>query len=129
LDFLTSLGLEAERQIYCHLDRAIGDLSVHKKLAYAGAYLEYDTIARPKYHTNEVEIPLILEILNSGFADRMLMSLDVTGARLKGYGGVPGLDYILKEFIPELQSVGVDEKTINTIFIYNPAKVFSLCTK
>ena len=125
LAFLKSLGLEAERQIYCHLDRAVSDLSVHKKLAYAGAYLEYDTIARPKYHTNEVEIPLILEMLNSGFADRMLMSLDVTGARLKGYGGVPGLDYILKEFIPELQSVGVDEKKINTIFIYNPAKVFS----
>lgn len=125
-DFLAGLGLGAERQIYCHFDRAVSDLSVHKEIAGAGAFLEYDTIARPKYHTNEVEIPIILEMLNSGFSSRMLMSLDVTGARLKGYGGVPGLDYILRDFIPELNDVGVDEKTIHTIFVDNPAEVFSV---
>ena len=126
LDFMTGLGVAPSKQIFCHLDRAIGDVSVHKKVAGAGAFIEYDTIARPKYHDNETEIELILMMLDAGFEDYMLMAMDTTRARMSGYGGKPGLDYILREFIPELAKRGVDKKTIGKVFIDNPVMAYSV---
>jgi len=125
MEFFGSLGVEPDRQIYCHMDRAINDISVHKEIAKAGAYVEYDTIARPKYHSDEIEKAMIFDMLESGFEGSLLMSLDMTRARLKGYGGAPGLDYILKSYIPELKKAGVDGKLLDKIFIGNPAEAFA----
>jgi phosphotriesterase-related protein len=123
---LTDLGVRPERQIYCHLDRAAPDIAVHRELAAAGAYIEYDTIARPKYHTDADEARLVLGMIEAGYAGRLLMSLDVTRERLAGYGGTPGLDRLLKEFIPLLGTYGVTEEILNIIFIKNPADVYSI---
>ena len=125
LDFFAGAGVSADRQIYCHIDRAIEDLSIHKEIARAGAYIEYDTIARPKYHGNDVENKIILEMLDAGHEDVLLFSLDMTRERLKGYGGTPGLDYILREYIPELKALGVGDTTMHKIFIANPAAVYT----
>ncbi|MDR2163615.1 MAG: hypothetical protein LBO70_06730 [Clostridiales Family XIII bacterium] len=127
--FLDARGVRPERTIYCHLDRAAGDISLHKELARGGAYLEYDTVARPKYHTQEDEVRVIMEMLEAGFADRILMSLDVTRMRLRGYGGAPGLEYMKTDFIPFLQSSGADAAHIQKIFVENPARALARIVK
>ena len=53
------------------------------------------------------------------------MSLDTTRARLKSYGGTPGLSYILEEFIPLLIKRGLTEEHIRSFFVENPARVFA----
>ena len=126
LRFLTDLGIAPEKQIYCHLDRAIPDIDIHKELIREGAYLEYDTIVRPKYRSHESEVELILEMLDMGLEDRVLISLDTTRTRLRGYGGVPGLDYLIKKFIPELKERGVSGDVIDKIFIKNPAALYAV---
>ena len=127
LAYLKSLDLPAERMIFCHLDRACGDLSVHKKIAEQGAYLEYDTIGRSKYHSDERETEIFREMLDAGFEDRILFSLDTTRERLKAYTpeGI-GLDYILKSFIPRLLEAGVTETQIRKISRENCRRAFSL---
>ena len=126
LGFLAGLGVPAEKQAYCHLDRAAGDIAAHKAVADAGAYLEYDTVARPKYRSEDAEIELILHMVEEGLAGRMLMSLDTTRERLAGYGGAPGLDYMLKGFIPALLERGMDEGAVKAIFVDNPAAVYAI---
>jgi len=123
--FFSKQGLPADRLIFCHLDRAIADINIHKEICGQGIYLEYDTIARPKYHDDEKEISIILEMVKSGYEKQLLLSLDTTRSRLRSYGGEPGLAHILEEFIPLLLKHGLTEEHIRSFFIENPARVFA----
>ena len=123
--FLARLGLPGDRIIFCHLDRAVADINVHKEICEQGIYLEYDTIGRPKYHDDEKETAIILELLKAGYEKQLLMSLDTTRSRLASYGGAPGLGYILNVFIPMLLQKGITETQIKGFFVENPARVFA----
>lgn len=112
VDFFMKRGVAPARLIICHLDRARYDIGYHKEAAKAGVYLEYDTINRLKYLSNRREIELIVQMLEAGFEDRLLLSLDTTNERLRAYGADMGLDYILKEFAPMLKAAGADRNQI-----------------
>jgi len=124
-DFLVKLGLSGARVIFCHLDRAVADVDVHKEICEQGIYLEYDTIGRPKYHDDEKEAAIILELLKAGYEKQLLMSLDTTRSRLVNYGGAPGLAHILNVFIPLLLQKGITETQIRSFFTDNPACIFA----
>lgn len=120
--FFEERNIAPERLILCHLDRAKYDFDYHKEVAETGAFLEDDTINRLKYHDNKTEAELILYMLEQGFKDRLLMSLDTTNQRLRHYGADMGLDYILNDFAPYLKSLGVREEDISDIMIKNPSR-------
>ncbi|MDR1128878.1 MAG: hypothetical protein LBL20_06160 [Treponema sp.] len=124
-DFLLKEGLAPARLIFCHLDRAVEDLGVHRELCRRGAYLEYDTIGRPKYYSDKREAEIVLELTEAGFSEQILMALDTTRARLGAYGGSPGLCHILESFIPLLKSRGLTEEHIQMFFVKNPAGAFA----
>jgi phosphotriesterase-related protein len=124
-NLLERWGVDAETMIFCHMDRMIPDLKIHRELCARGVHLEYDTIARPRYHSDDHEADITMEMIESGCEGRLLMGLDVTRERMRSYGGVPGLDHILRGFIPLLLSKGVSEDTVRAIFVDNPASVFS----
>jgi len=124
-DFLAKLRLPPDRIIFCHLDRAVADIRVHREICEQGIYLEYDTIGRPKYHDDEKEAGIILELVEAGYEKQLLMSMDTTRSRLVSYGGVPGLAYILNVFIPLLLNKGLTETQIKSFFVENPARVFA----
>lgn len=117
-------GLDPARIAVCHVDRQAADYAVHEAVARTGAYLEYDTIARFKYHDDLSEIALIRHMLSLGYGDRLLISLDTTAARLRRFGGAPGMDYILREFLPMLARSGVSEAEINGMTRANPRRLF-----
>jgi phosphotriesterase-related protein len=124
-EFLFRLGAVPNRLIFCHLDRAAGDIAVHREICARGITLEYDTVGRPKYHDDEREAAIITEILEAGYERQILISLDTTRARLKSYGGSPGLAYIRECFIPLLRRRGVSEARIEAFFHENPARIFA----
>jgi phosphotriesterase-related protein len=123
--YLFKQGLTPNRLIFCHLDRAVADTAVHRELCARGITLEYDTIGRPKYHDDEREAAIITEMLEAGYEKQILLSLDTTRARLRSYGGSPGLSYILESFIPMLRRRGVSETQIEAFFRENPARIFA----
>ncbi len=125
LQFLLDNGVKAEQLIFCHMDRACKDLGLHKALASAGVFLEYDTIAREKYHSDEQEINLFLAMIDAGFEDSLLFSLDTTRERLRAYSGKVGLDYILQSFILKMKNSGITQEQIDKISRKNPAVAFA----
>ena len=124
-EFFINRKIMPESLIFCHLDRAKYDIGYHRELAGTGVYLEYDTIARFKYHSNEMEIRLIHEMINSGFEDRILLGLDTTRERLTSYGSCIGLDYIKKSFIPLMQQLCISGSAIDKMTIENPKKALA----
>ena len=117
-------GLDPAHIAVCHVDRQATDFTVHEAVAHTNAYLEYDTIARFKYHDDLSEIALIRHMLSLGYEKRLLISLDTTASRLRRYGGFPGIDYILRTFIPMLIQAGVSETEIYSITHLNPERLF-----
>jgi phosphotriesterase-related protein len=124
--FLTSLRVPASNIILCHLDRAFYDPAFHIEIVRAGVYLEYDTIGRFKYHSDEKEIELLMGLIDSGYASQILLGLDTTNQRLSSYGGAIGLDYILNEFIDKMLKAGISSHSINSFTLDNPVKALSI---
>ena len=123
--FLMNRGVPPAKVMFCHLDRAVPELEVHKRLLDLGFFLEFDTIGRFKYHSDESETELFLYHIRSGYAGQLLFSLDTTRARLRAYTpGAVGLDYILRRFIPKLLAAGVSTSDIGRMSHNNVVKFF-----
>lgn len=118
--YLAERSISPERLIFCHLDRARYDFQYHKELAQAGVYLEYDTIHREKYHSDEHEAMLIEAMVNEGYASKLLLGLDTTNQRLKNYGAPFGLDDILTRFSAMLAE-RIGQQAVELMMISNPA--------
>lgn len=124
--FLKDLGLSPSKMIFCHMDRAIADLSIHEQLLREGVYLEYDTIGRFKYHSDLYEINIFKTMIAAGYEQQLLFSLDTTRARLKSYdASAIGLDYLLTVFVPLMKSEGITSQQIQEISHNNFIRVFT----
>jgi len=129
-DFLRDAGVSPSRMVFCHLDRAIPDFEIHKEIAFNGSFLEYDTIGRFKYHSDAQEIERIAALVDAGFEDRLMLSLDTTAARLKAYTpGAVGLDYILTVFADELSHAGINRALLRKTQHDNCLRAFNACTE
>jgi len=128
-EFLCRQGISPERLIFCHLDRACPDPGIHRELAGAGCYLEYDTIGRFKYHSDEEELTYFQLLKKERLLGQLLFSLDTTRLRLKAYSGpgAVGLDYILRCFVPLMRRHGFADSEIRQIAVLNPQS--ALCRK
>lgn len=125
VELLLQEGVCPEQMIICHLDRACKDVEIHKELAKSGTYIEYDTIARWKYHSDERELEIFKEMIEAGYEDQLLFSLDTTRKRLKAYGGEISLNYILDTFLDMMKEAGVTQEVIDKISKVNPAKALA----
>jgi len=124
LEFLLSEGMDPKRLIFCHMDRSIRKQEYYTSIMSQGVTLEFDTIGRFKYHSDEEETVLIKQLLEAGY-DRILCSLDTTRQRMKTYTKEAiGLDYLLKTFVPQLKNAGVSEKQLEKILTINSKNVF-----
>lgn len=113
LDFLTAAGMDAQRLIFCHLDRACSERSVLLELLKNGVFLEFDTIGRFKYHDDETEAGIFRDLTEAGYENQLLFSLDTTRARLKSYTeNAVGLDYLILTFLDKLRQFGITEAQI-----------------
>lgn len=116
LTFFQKTDCVPEKLIFCHMDRACPDLSIHKKVCAQGVFLEYDTIGRFKYHDDHTECGILKELIEAGYGNQLLFSLDTTRARLKAYDSKAiGLDYILSSFQQQMKNHGISEQQIYKI--------------
>lgn len=125
-EYLTGLGVDPWKLMFCHMDRACKDLQMHKDILKNGSYLEFDTIGRFKYHSDEHEIAIFKELIEAGYVRQLLYSLDTTRERLKAYHeAAVGLDYILTTFNQALRSSGISEDMIRLFSVVNPAHILT----
>ncbi len=130
VEFFAKKGIAANRLMLCHIDRARYDFGYNKECAQTGAFMEYDTINRLKYHDDVKEAELIEFMLCAGFASQLLLGLDTTNARLRSYGAADmGLDFILKAFVPFMEERGVTKETLHEMLVENPKRALVLLNK
>lgn len=136
VDVCEDEGLPAEQVIICHMDQSKyvdGDMGNQKELAERGAYVEFDLFDHNRYMHDQQDaqpadtdrVDFVIEMVEAGHADRLLLSHDVfMKHKLTKYGG-NGYAHILEEIVPMLTDRGVSEETIDRILVENPREVLT----
>ena len=122
LDILEQEGADLRKVGIAHLDQNL-DFGYLESIADRGASVMFDGPSKIKYATDEQRILMLNRLLDTGHAERIMISGDM-GRRsyLKGYGGGPGFEYIIKKFIPRLKTYGWDDNLVKQVFVTNPSQ-------
>jgi predicted metal-dependent phosphotriesterase family hydrolase len=122
LTILEEEGVDLTKVAVGHSDRN-ADPYYHLGLAKRGAYVQFDGTSKIKYYPDSVRVELIKNMIEHGYVEQLLISADMgRKSYLHAYGGGPGFEYILRNFIPRLLNEGISQNDIETIFIKNPAR-------
>ena len=123
LDLLEKEEFPARRFIWVHT-QAEPDPALHLAMARRGAWLEFDNIGAME---DSAMIALILRVLEAGFGDQLLLSMD-RGWYSPGQpgGGVPKpFTYLPEVFLPALAAAGCDAATLQRLTVENPFRAFA----
>jgi phosphotriesterase-related protein len=118
-------GVDLAKVVLSHTDK-VGDTAYHRDLVDAGVMLELDQGLRHPIDPANPTVRVAIALAEAGRADRVMLGTD--GARRSmwtGYGGSPGLAALVAELLPMLRRLGLDDTTIATIMIDNPATFFA----
>lgn len=123
LEILTSAGLPAERVAVGQLD-LVDDAGAHRKIAEMGAYVSFGSLGLAGQDAAALgaRVRHVLELLEAGHGDRVLLSTGISRmTQIKRYGG-SGYGYLMDVFVPALRAAGVDEAALRTILHDNPLR-------
>lgn len=107
LDLLEAGGVDPSRVVLAHADRN-PDAGLHVELAARGAILGYDGMARSRVRTDAELLDLTAEVISAGAT--VILGGDVARrTRYVSYGGMPGLAYLGRRYLPRLANrIGAD---------------------
>ncbi|WP_255278867.1 hypothetical protein [Actinomadura madurae] len=123
LEILTGAGLAPERVAVGQQDR-VDDPGQHRKIAETGGYVSFGTLGLAGDGRASVgaRVRCVLDLLEAGHADRVLLSTGVSRmAQVTRYGG-SGYGYLFDAFLPALRAAGADDATLRTILRDNPLR-------
>lgn len=124
LDLLAAEGVASSRVVLAHADRD-PDPELHLELIARGAYLGYDGMARPKGDSEAVLLKLTEDVVAGGGAHRLLLGADVArSSRYLAYGGMPGLEYLGRRYVPRLRR-RLGDAAMERILVTNPATLLA----
>jgi phosphotriesterase-related protein len=119
---LSALGVPSDRVVLAHADRN-PDPGLHAELCAAGAYLGYDGMARHREWPDSTVLDCLLRTAERGGGNRLLLGGDVARrSRYRAYGGMPGLDYLPRRFVPRVEEAG-GASLIQRVLVDNPARL------
>ena len=128
LILLKSLGVDPAYIIIGHLDLADDEDQIFKVLDH-GAYVEFDTIGKIKFLSDQKRIAYIRNCCDRGYGKQLLLSMDITRrSHLKANGGI-GYAYLVDSFLPRLRQAGVSEPAIMNMLDLNPKNIFKEALK
>lgn len=135
LDILARAGCDTSRCIMGHLDRTLFNNDDLRELAGTGCYLEFDLFGQESSYyahapidmpNDAMRINLIMDLIDAGYADHILVSQDICQkSNLTRYGG-HGYAHILENVVPMMLRKGMTEADIEKILIQNPARILTL---
>ncbi|MGC5075495.1 phosphotriesterase family protein [Agrococcus sp. DT81.2] len=133
-------GLPLDRVLFGHVDDGVNfDKTRDTWIAEQGGRIGFDTFgyetelpdppfwARPRQDRLDHFLRFIGHTAERGFLGQALASADANCSPL-GWPGVKGhtVNYLFHQLLPDLRAAGVEEATIEQIFVTNPAEFLTL---
>jgi phosphotriesterase-related protein len=133
LEILDQAGADLTRVVVSHLDELL-DRDYHHRVLSLGAFVEFDTFGSEFYFDDDgsyepsdrERLEALCRLLDEGWERQLLVSQDVcTKLHLRKYGGF-GYGHVLRTIVPRLRSKRIDEATVHTLLVENPARVLAV---
>lgn len=122
---LEGLGVDLTKVVISHTDRN-PDRGYHREALATGAMLEYDSAFRWGAGKRNPTLELILNAAEDGLLGGIVLGMDAARSSYwSGYGGAPGLDFLLTRFTDELRAGGFDDGHLRQVFVENPARCYT----
>ena len=125
LDILEEEGADLTKVAVGHCD-SWPMIDYWKGVAERGAYVQLDNIGIQMGRHEERLASLTGEMIDRGYAERILLSHDVGMAPELAYYGGRGFTYLTQNFLPRLRDLGVDDEALRTITVDNPKRLLAL---
>jgi len=117
LDILEDAGVNPNRVVIGHLGNLVdANVYVHKTICRRGAFVAFD---RQGGNGDAQQVPLVMALLEAGFADRLMFSSDAS----RGYSKT------LTVFLPKLKAAGVTDDVLHRIMVDNPRRFLAFVPK
>src|SRR5262249_51650293 len=117
-------GVDLTRVAVGHCD-SYPHLKYQLSLMERGVMLMFDNLGGVRDTGGRMEeriIGLICSLLDSGYADRLLLSQDICKTTQLRYQGGIGYTYIAETFLPRLEEAGVTRDQIQQMTVDNPRR-------
>jgi phosphotriesterase-related protein len=126
MDVFESVNVDVQKLCIGHLaDLDDPKALTQKAIAKRGAFVGFDTVGIPYRLPEEKKVRMIVEVLEAGYEDHILLSHDFGYPNLLKSRGDGGYSSALTIFVPKLRYAGVDSKTVRKMLVENPRRFLS----
>lgn len=121
-DFFKEQNVDLSKVIIGHIDLT-KDIDTIREVLKTGVNVGFDTIGKINYFKDTDRAEFLKVLCDEGFANQIVLSLDLTRkSHLKYKGGI-GYAYLVDTFLPMLREVGVSENNIEKMLVQNPDRI------
>jgi phosphotriesterase-related protein len=124
LEILADEGLQLNRVSISHCDSFM-HFDYHEGIASQGAYVSFDSNNPRNPLLQRLRVEAVLNLVQKGFEDRVVLSQDVCKSDHRREAGGPGYSYVLEKMLPELLSRGVTQAQEDKFMIHNPRRLLT----
>jgi phosphotriesterase-related protein len=117
LDLLEDAGVAPSRVVIGHLGNLVDpNVYIQKTICRRGAFIGFD---RQGGNGDAQQVPMVVALLDAGFADHLLFSADAS----RGYSKT------VTVFLPKLKAAGVSDDVLHRIMVDNPRRFLAFVPK
>ncbi len=117
LDIFEDVGVKPEHVCIGHLGNLVDpNVYVHKAICRRGGFVGFD---RQGGNNDAQQVPLVLALLEAGYADHLLFSADASSGYAK----------TVTMFLPKLKAAGAPEDVLHRIMYDNPRRFLAFVPK
>jgi phosphotriesterase-related protein len=128
LDILEDAGVKPNRIVVGHLGNLLDpNVQVQRAVCRRGAFVGFDRQGGPG---DAQQVPLVMALLDAGFADNLMFSSDLSSAnQLKRNNKDLGYAKTLTVFVPKLKAAGASDDVLRQIMVDNPRRFLAFVPK
>jgi phosphotriesterase-related protein len=127
LDIFEDVGVKPNRVVIGHVGNLVDpQVQVHKALCRRGAFIGFDRQGGPG---DAQQVPLVMALLEAGFAENLMFSADISNAGQMKKNGGQGYAKTLTVFVPKIKAAGASDEVLHTIMVDNPRRFLAFVPK
>ena len=127
LDLFEDVGVKPNRIVIGHVGNLVDpNVQVQKALCRRGAFIGFDRQGGPG---DAQQVPMVMALLEAGFADNLMFSADISNAGQMKRNGGQGYAKTLTVFVPKLKAAGASDEVLRGIMVDNPRRFLAFVPK
>jgi phosphotriesterase-related protein len=127
LDLFEDAGVKPNRIVIGHVGNLVDpNVQVQKALCRRGAFIGFDRQGGPG---DAQQVPMVMALLEAGFADNLMFSADIASANQMKRNGGQGYAKTLTVFVPKLKAAGASDEVLHSIMFDNPRRFLAFVPK